>query len=219
MLRRTISYFDPARAGFAARMWRLGRLALLLVASGLILGLVLMARIPATRYWWGVVQLESGFPAAAARTARRLVDEPDPGYAPYRLLATAQRRTGQIQAQLATFDQAVALYPESWSAQGNRCWYGALFGEAERVMDSCDRAAALAPETRGESMGWRAVARALTGDRAGAIADLEEALRRLDARGMANRPYATRRRQWLEQLRVGEDPFDEATLQAERERF
>jgi tetratricopeptide (TPR) repeat protein len=220
MLRRVVAYFDPAVAGFGRRMWRLARWGLLAVAAALLALGVFLLRLPQARYWWGVTQLEAGFPAAAARTAQGAIDEGlATHYGFYRLLAAGQRRTGRIAEQLATFDEAVRRFPDFWFAQGHRCWYGSLFGDARRVLDSCDRAVDLAPKSRGEPLAWRGVARALSGDRAGAIADLEAAMARWDGGSQWGSPYVKRRREWLRQLKAGKDPFDEATLDRERRSF
>lgn len=220
MLRRLITALDPARPGFGRRMARLAGWGL--VGAFLLLGVLLWAllRLPQGRYWWGVAQLESGFPAAASRTASAAIaDGIALDYGFYRLLAAGQRRSGLTEAQLETFDQAVAEFPDSWMAQGHRCWYGSLFGRAAAVMDSCDAAIRLAPPTRAEPWSWRAVARALAGSPDQAIADLEEALRRWDENGAWGSPYVEERRRWLRLLREGRDPFDEATLETQRQSF
>jgi hypothetical protein len=134
-------------------------------------------------------------------------------------MAAGQRRSGQVQAQLATFDEAVERFPLEWRSHGHRCWYGTLFGDPRRVLDSCDRAVELAPDDRGEPSGWRGVARGMSGDREGAIADLREAVRRIEAREGRRRFYTEQRREWLERLEAGEDPFDEPFLERERGRF
>lgn len=221
MVRRGIAYLDPAVPGFGGRMWRLARWGLLAAALALLGVGYLLSRLPQVRYWWGVTQLEAGFPLAAARTARAVIDEgqADSTYEFYRLLAAGQRRGGQIAAQLDTFDQAALRFPDDWRAQGHRCWYGALFGDGERVMDSCDRAVALGPPDRGEPLAWRAVARSLAGNRAAAVEDLTAAMARWDGGSQWGTPYVERRRDWLRRLKAGEDPFDEAMLGRERQRF
>lgn len=220
MLRRLIAFFDPAEPGFGRRLLRLARHALVLGLAAVGLLAWGLLRLPQGRYWWGVAQLEAGFPEAAIRTARGAIDDGvalDYGF--YRLLAAGQRRAGQVEAQLATFDQAVDRFPDHWMAQGHRCWYGSLFGRAAAVMDSCDAATRLAPATRAEPWAWRAVARALAGSPDQAVADLEEALRRWDESGAWGSPYVEERRRWLRLLQEGRDPFDEETLERQRRSF
>ena len=62
----------------------------------------------------------------------------------------------------------------------------------------------------------RALARALTGSRAGAQADLAVYLAWAGQNGEAQ-DRIERRRQWAEQLAAGIDPFDAAALQALRD--
>ncbi|MFI0608518.1 MAG: hypothetical protein ACH37Z_11615 [Anaerolineae bacterium] len=220
MLRRALSYLDPAVPGFGGRVWRLARWGLLAVALAAVAVGAVLLRQPQVRYWWGVLQLETGFPEAATETAQAMIDAGQAdSYDFYRLLAAGQRRSGRVEAQLATFDLAVARFPRLWQAQGHRCWYGSLFGKPGRVMDSCDQSVALGPDDRGEPLAWRGAAKALAGERDAAIEDLTAAMERWDGGTQWGTPYVERRRGWLRQLKAGEDPFDAATLAKERRSF
>jgi len=220
-LRRFLAFFDPAEPGFVRR---LGRLAL--VATGAV-GCVLCALVayaaqtPNGRYWTGVVLLEAGRYEQAAQIAAALVEQdPRDHYSYYRLWATALRRGGEIEAQLEVLDTAARVFPDYWRTQGHRCWYHTLFADPAPVMDACDRAVAMAPEDEGYPYGWRAVAKARLGDRAGAIGDLEIAVDRWISSGYGQeRPYVQVRRRWLETLKGGGDPFDEATMKRLRGAF
>lgn len=220
MLRRIIAFFDPARPGFARRLLRLARWGFVLLITLGLLGFWSLLRLPRGRFIWGVVQLELGFPEAAARSAGDAIEEgvaDDYGF--YRLLAAGQRRSGLIEEQLQTFDRAAALFPDNWMAQGHRCWYGSLFGKVATVLDSCDAAIRVAPESRAEPWAWRAAAKVMNGASAEAIADLEHAMTLWDDSGRWGSRYVEERRRWLRLLKEGQNPFDEATLERLRRSF
>jgi len=99
------------------------------------------------------------------------------------------------------------------------CWLGSVDGYAELVMPACTRAMELAPDTTTRSLAQdsRGVARALTGDTAGAIEDLTTALEAERARpDLFDPPYLKRRESFIAALRAGRNPFDKATLAALR---
>ena len=211
---------DPAQPGFARRMrGLLSGCLLLLVAATLLAAIVLPRRLPRLGFWTGVVQLELGMHRSAERGARRLIQAaPEASFDPYRLLAASLRRQGRDDEQLAVLDEAALRLPESWRAQGNRCWYHSLFGDPSAAMDACDRAVALAPDDDSAALTWRGVARALGGDDPGALDDLRAAVARGEAAGRRDAAHL-RVRAWLAALEAGQDPFDAATLTRERERF
>lgn len=217
--RRAVAFFDPAEPGFLRRM---GRLALAMVGLGVcgVCGAVAAwTQTPTGRYWTAVVWLEAERYDWAVAAAEGLVrDHPDRSYADYRLLATALRRSGQPEAQLAVYDAAVERFPDHSLAHSHRCWYGTLFADPRTVMRSCDRAIEISEGSSGSAFARRAVARALTGDRPGAIADLEAALAIWDERDFRGRTYDTRA-EWLAALRAGADPFDAETLERLRREF
>lgn len=216
-----LAYFDPAVDGFLRRMLRL---LALLAAGAALLGclalLVLGRRFEGDiRYWIGVAQLQTGRPAAAAETARALVEDfPDRDWYDYRLLATALRRDGRIEEHLEVIREGVERFPEDWRTHGDLCWYGALFDRAEEVMPACERSVELVPEGLANAHSRRGFARARTGDREGAIEDFREAVKRWEDRGRTGR-FLRSRRAWLEALEAGEDPFDEATVERLRRYF
>ncbi|MCE7938712.1 hypothetical protein DCC79_00585 [bacterium] len=219
LLRRAVAFFDPAEPGFLRRMGRLALAALGLGLCGLCAATVAWTQTVTGRYWTAVVWIETERYDWAVSVAEGLVrDEPRRSYAYYRLLATALRRSGRPEAQLAVYDEAVEQFPDHSLAHGHRCWYGTLFGDPRTVIDSCDRAIEIGEGTSGSAHARRAVARALTGDRPGAIADLEAALAIWDRRDFRGRTYDTRAA-WLEALRDGRDPFDDATLEQLRREF
>lgn len=94
------------------------------------------------------------------------------------------------------------------------CWWGSLDGQAETVLPVCERAVELKPDN-GSYRDNRGLARALTGDYRGAIEDFQFYV---DWGEQAERPeeMLNKRRDWIQQLEAGQNPFDEATLEALR---
>ena len=91
-------------------------------------------------------------------------------------------------------DATWKISQESWN---KLCWYGALHGGAKTAISACDTAVALAPGN-GEVRNSRGVARALTGDTAGAIADFQAFIEASDS------PDRKKRRQgWIDALKKG----------------
>ena len=98
------------------------------------------------------------------------------------------------------------------TANNNICWLGSLSGFAAQVMPACEQAVALAPpDSQAGYRDSRGVARAITGDYAGAIEDFQTMVDW--AKG--NAQYDTMRTQregWIATLKTGKNPFDKATL-------
>ena len=101
------------------------------------------------------------------------------------------------------FDATWKIPPKSWQ---RLCWDGALHGGAKTVISACDTAVALAPGNVWVRDG-RGVARALTGDTAGAIADFQAFIKGTDS---AERKK--RRQGWIDALKKGENPFTEKEI-------
>ncbi|MEZ2303144.1 MAG: TIR domain-containing protein [Microcoleus sp.] len=101
------------------------------------------------------------------------------------------------------FDATWKISPESWNTL---CLYGALHKGAKTVISACDTAVALAPGNV-EVRDSRGLARALTGDTAGAIADFQAYIKVTDwAEGKKQRQG------WIDQLKKGENPFTEKEI-------
>jgi TonB family protein len=81
------------------------------------------------------------------------------------------------------------------------CWHGGVWGYAEQVIDVCDRLVALDPgDVRARDA--RGIARTLTGEYQGAIADFEQV--------RAHSPddlQRAEREEWIEALRAGRNPL------------
>ena len=113
---------------------------------------------------------------------------------------------GKVQEAVDAFERAKQLDPtwkippESWNTL---CWFGAVHGEAKTVISACDTAVAVAPGKVWARDG-RGVARALTGDRAGAIEDFQAFIK-----GPDSAEYKKQRQGWIDALKKGENPFTE----------
>ncbi len=92
------------------------------------------------------------------------------------------------------------------------CLYGALWGSAEKVMEACEEAVALAPDLMWTRLS-RGIARALTDDAEGAIVDLEAWVARTQDERARSETQG-----WIDALRGGRNPFTPAVLQDLRKR-
>ena len=101
------------------------------------------------------------------------------------------------------FDATWKIPPKSWQ---RLCKYGVLYGEAKTAISVCDTAVALAPGNV-NVRDSRGVARALTGDRAGAIADFQAFIE-----GTDSAEGKKQRQGWIDKLKKGENPFTEEEL-------
>ena len=111
-------------------------------------------------------------------------------------------------AQAQTLDSTLTISAWSWALL---CWKGSLWGYAADVMTACEQAVARAPAAQGLFRGARGVARALTDDFEGAIADFE-AFVAWTTSGRDRR----QRREWIDALRAGENPFTPELLESLR---
>ncbi len=176
------------------------------VAGGIALALFL--RSPFGLYVRGFVDFAYLKNYVAAEEAARRIVSADPGsrYAPYALLASSLALQDRTDEALAVMEEAATLFPGDDRAHSKRCRFGVLYGDAAGVLDSCERAVALAPQ-RQFNYERRAAARALTGDTAGAIEDLDYLLSDCgdapaDAGGRC--PVLA---DWRAQLQAGANPF------------
>jgi tetratricopeptide (TPR) repeat protein len=127
--------------------------------------------------------------------------------------ATELARSDEITASLAAISQALQLDPNvpiSENTWNYICWNGALADLATQVMAACENAVAADPEDGG-IYDSRGLARALTGDVAGAIEDFEFAVQWAKETNY-NPEFITEREAWIAVLKAGRNPFDEGTL-------
>lgn len=94
--------------------------------------------------------------------------------------------------------------PEYWN---NLCWFGSLYNQPSQVMFACNKAVELAPNDPNKKDS-RGTARALVGDKYGAIQDFSTYLN-------WDKPsdiQKTRRKEWIKKLEAGENPFTDKVL-------
>ncbi|NEP29834.1 MAG: hypothetical protein F6K49_51030 [Moorea sp. SIO3I6] len=119
-------------------------------------------------------------------------------------------RKGQLTKSLSLYKEAQQLDPNleidanSWNAL---CWFGSLHGYAAKVMDACEKAVAKEPEHVG-ILDSRGLARALTGDTAGAISDFQAFVD-----STSHDEWKAKRQKWIDELRAGKNPFTEEVLE------
>ena len=115
----------------------------------------------------------------------------------------------QLSSALTAFTQAQQLYPDVL-AQGDLlsslCWRGSLNGVAADVIDICEQAVTAAPDHAG-TRDSRGLARALTGNIEGAIADFQ-----FFVDNSENEAGKQQRQQWIQQLQAGQNPFTPEVL-------
>ena len=130
--------------------------------------------------------------------------------------ASLLAKSGEAEEALAVYLEARKLDPtgavlarqELIVSLKRLCWHGSLRGLAANVIDACETAAALQPKD-GSILDSRGLARALTGDAAGAIEDFEAFIELVDGREEAK----LQRQGWIDALRKGEYPFTAEELE------
>ena len=100
--------------------------------------------------------------------------------------------------QAQKLDSTLEISADSWDTL---CWYGSLHGYAAKVMDACEKAVALEPEN-GLILDSRGLARALTGNTAGAIEDFQALIKWTDSDSLKEQ-----RQGWIDALKAGKNPF------------
>ncbi|MDJ0752792.1 MAG: AAA-like domain-containing protein [Ardenticatenaceae bacterium] len=147
----------------------------------------------------------------------------------------------EVATFFATTPQSIDVYgADTWNTV---CWWGSLWGQAERVGAACDYGVALAESEFDEAnhRDSRALQRALTGDLSGAADDLRAFLTEMaDQRDDLSAVYdeaspaqqnsdagrevlaeierleqwLSERTAWVEQLEAGQNPYDAQTIEA-----
>ncbi len=109
---------------------------------------------------------------------------------------------------IRTLNGAAALTPDLWNAV---CWYASLYGQPGGALTFCDTALQLDPGNP-SYLDSRGLARALTGDLAGAAADFKVFVAFTRQVGRYE-PYGKLRDGWIVALEKGQNPLDAATIE------
>jgi hypothetical protein len=118
----------------------------------------------------------------------------------------------RLVARVGELNAVAEIPPPTWD---RLCWEGSLAGRAADLLEVCGRAVAAAPGD-GSFQESRGLARALTGDLAGAAADFKAFVAWAQTHGIDEARMASRQ-EWIAALEDGRSPFDDATLQALRD--
>ncbi len=121
-------------------------------------------------------------------------------------LAWAGDFSGALQAyqNAQERDARLTIAASDWNQM---CWFGSLLGHAAEVMAACEQAVALVPDN-GSARNSRGLARALTGDVAGAIDDFEAYVV-----WTGNDRNRAQGQGWIGALRAGQNPFTSELLE------
>ncbi|MCH2047616.1 MAG: tetratricopeptide repeat protein [Trichodesmium sp. ALOHA_ZT_67] len=117
-------------------------------------------------------------------------------------------KKGKVKEAIASYQKAEKIDPNQISAftWDILCWYGSLYQKAADVMFACEKAVALSPKD-GDIIDSRGLARALTGDIEGAIADFQAYVD-----WTSNEEKKAQRQEWIKALQAGENPFTDKLL-------
>lgn len=129
--------------------------------------------------------------------------------------ADSYAQAGQRELAEPAFGRAVQAALETGAAivNNNLCWNGSLNRYAEIVLPACEKAVDLATDDElGLYRDSRGLARALSGDYAGAIEDFEFFMDWSRKHGGYHQ-LRLKRHAWIRALEEGQNPFDAATLE------
>jgi len=156
-------------------------------------------------------------PETARWLNQHLLGEAGAAALEYVIAAHARLAEGRRLARAGNTSEAVAAYriaqeryarltitASDWN---QLCWNGSLWGHAAEVMATCEKAVALAPDN-GNIRDSRGLARALTGDVAGAIDDFKAFVA-----WTGNDRSRAQRQDWIDALRAERNPFTKELLE------
>jgi tetratricopeptide (TPR) repeat protein len=117
-------------------------------------------------------------------------------------------RRGKVKEAIASYQKVEKIDPTQISAShwNELCRYGSLSQKAADVMLACDKAVSLSPKD-GDIIDSRGLARALTGDIEGAIADFQ-----VFVEWTSNEERKAQRQEWIKALQAGDNPFTDEPL-------
>ncbi|MBP0020517.1 MAG: hypothetical protein J7647_23555 [Cyanobacteria bacterium SBLK] len=143
--------------------------------------------------------------------------ERDPKQTILKIAASTQLEEGIKQANQGTILEAISLYEKSQKTDPDLeisandwhtlCRFGSLERQAKDVMFACEKVVSLTEEKDITFRESRGLARALTGDFEGAIADFQAFVN--DRKGDEQK----KRKQWIEDLRADKNPFTDEVLE------
>ncbi len=120
---------------------------------------------------------------------------------------------GKVTATITLYNRAKKLDPTlkiSAATWNQLCYFGSIYRQDSDVMFACENAVKLATaEQKGNFQESRGLARALSGDKQGAIADFQAYI---DDR-QSDPAYKDQHKQWIAAMKKGEDPFTDRVLQ------
>ncbi|WP_246844342.1 hypothetical protein [Hydrocoleum sp. CS-953] len=118
-------------------------------------------------------------------------------------------REGKVQEAIDSYKKAEKIDPTQISSDywAYLCRQGTLNNQAPDVMFACEKAVALSQKNP-YILDSRGIARALTGDFKGAVADFQEYVKLTD-----NEENKAKRQEWIKALQRGENPFTDEVLQ------
>ena len=129
-----------------------------------------------------------------------------------RLIQEGERivKENKFQQAVANYNEAQKLDPQieiSADSWHTLCRQGSLRKQANLVIFACEKAVKLQPDS-GSIRDSRGLARAITGDNQGAIADFKAYIATVD-----DKDTKARRQRWVKELRAGKNPFTDAELE------
>jgi WD40 repeat protein len=158
--------------------------------------------------------------ALASRTTNHLLEKTDQLLAAKHFLSANQRlMADQPELALTKFREATALVPGSFVATDTLDWIcrsGSLNNQAEQVLEACDEAIYWVDAERlvgvegFEVRDSRGLARALSGNTQGAIADFQAVVDSVSSE--VDEAFIQRRRAWIDELKAGGNPFTNEEL-------
>ena len=123
-------------------------------------------------------------------------------------------KQGKITSALETLTKVQGLEPAaeiSGTTWYRLCWFGSLWNAATEVIHTCEKVVELFPD-HGIAHQGRGLARALTGNIAGAVEDFTMYLEWAPKHKQSEEDLNLRQ-QWTEALKAHRNPFDVETLQ------
>jgi len=123
-------------------------------------------------------------------------------------------KEGKVVEAIQAYNQALSIDPNlpisarSWYTLG---WFGSFYGYPADVLYACENAVMLEPDNKKYKQG-RGLARALTDDLTGALADFETFVE-IKMFDYFPEAFKKRRIRWIEALKAGENPFTSDELE------